>query len=45
MLEEGRLVQVNQSNEEGLHYHNTSCYWFSSTRMDFDTAMDSGQLC
>ena len=41
MLEEGRLVPANPSNEDGLHYYNTSCNWFSSTRMDFDTAMDS----
>ena len=41
MLEEGRLVPANPSCEEGLHYHNTSCYWFSSTRMDFGKTMDS----
>ena len=41
MLEEGRLVPANPSCEEGWHYHNTSCYWFSSTRLDFEPAMDS----
>ena len=41
MLEEGRLVPANPSCEEGWHYHNTSCYWFSSTRLDFEPAMDN----
>ena len=41
MLEEGKLVPANPSCEEGWHFHNSSCYWFSSTRLDFEPAMDS----
>ena len=41
MLEEGKMVPANPSCEEGWHYHNTSCYWFSSTRLDFEPAMDN----
>ena len=40
-MEEGRLVPANPACEEGWHQHNTSCYWFSNTRKDFEPAMDS----
>ena len=41
MLEEGRLVPANPECPESWHYHNASCYWFSSTRLDWQPAMDS----
>merc|ERR1712209_340887 len=41
MLEDGVLVPANPSCEETWYYHNTSCYWFSTTRMDFHPAMES----
>ena len=41
MVEEGRLVPANPSCEESWHFHNSSCYWFSSTRLDFEPAMES----
>ena len=41
MLEDGVLVPANPSCEDGWYYHNSSCYWFSTTRMDFHPAMES----
>ena len=41
MLEDGVLVPANPSCEENWYYHNNSCYWFSTTRMDFHPAMES----
>ena len=41
MLEEGRLVPANPTCEEGWHYHNTSCYWFSSSQLNIEPALDS----
>ena len=41
MLEEGRMVPMAPTCEDSWLYHNGSCYWFSSTRKDFQPAMDS----
>ena len=41
MLEEGRLVPAAPMCQDAWFYSNGSCYWFSSTRKDFQPAMDS----
>ena len=41
MLEEGRMVPAAPMCQDNWLYHNASCYWFSSTRKDFQPAMDS----
>ena len=41
MLEERHLVMAAPECQDSWVYNNGSCYWFSSTRKDFQPAMDS----
>ena len=41
MMQDGVMVEAAPVCEDSWLHFNSSCYWFSSTRLDFEPAMDS----